>query len=445
MSLSKFVESARLLISKLSIRTILPLVGARAVYRVGMALSSVILIVEWGKDEFAGYALAIGTFGVLSFVTTMGVEKSALKLIPRARYTARQLTTLFVLLPALLSAACALGVVWYGLNSDYPLLMIMGGGLAICGGVNQVLVGLHRVHGRPHRDMINYLLLFVSVVVAVACAVFGGLGPVGVMGIMLGSVFVANLILVPTLPLTRVRNIRKPLVWSSIRASALMSADEIAGSAIISLGFLLIGHSDFRSQAAYMYVVLESSTFMMAGFGYILRILQPRISVYMHRSDSAAAMFERAKYWLKIMLISGPPYLVLVAVGGFTWEATTGAPAGPVLIFLLYLSSVPFFLLIGTINYLLENHDNTSFISTAAGSMAGMIGACAVSLALVPWIGALGAMLTWALADIIHAATILLIFRYKRKTTLSAPAAETSTVDSVCRPVDTFERNGLPR
>ena len=62
MSLSKFVESARLLISKLSIRTILPLVGARAVYRVGMALSSVILIVEWGKDEFAGYALAIGTF-----------------------------------------------------------------------------------------------------------------------------------------------------------------------------------------------------------------------------------------------------------------------------------------------------------------------------------------------------------------------------------------------
>jgi len=92
---------------------------------------------------------------------------------------------------------------------------------------------------------------------------------------------VANVILVPTLPMARPGTIRKGLMWNLVRTSALMSADEIAGSAIISFGFILIGLSEFRSQAAYMYVVLQGSVFLMAAFGYVLRILQPQVSLYM--------------------------------------------------------------------------------------------------------------------------------------------------------------------
>jgi len=279
--LRKLVETARWITAKFSIRLIVSLMGARAVYRVAMLASSIILLAAWGEETFSGYAIAIGSFGVLSFITTLGVEKCALKLIPRAKYTQGQLTTLFVLLPTGISAACLLWVLWYGSTSEHPALMILAGTLAICSGLNQVLVGLHRVHGRPYRDMVNYLLLFGSVVVAVAGALLWGLGPVGVMSIMVGSIVVANVILVPTLPMARPGTIRKGLMWNSVRTSALMSADEIAGSAIISFGFILIGFSEFRSQAAYMYVVLQGSVFLMAAFGYVLRILQPQVSLYM--------------------------------------------------------------------------------------------------------------------------------------------------------------------
>ncbi|MFD0556019.1 hypothetical protein FB566_1240 [Stackebrandtia endophytica] len=413
MALRKLVATARRFTEKFSIRLIVTLVGARAVYRVSMLAASIILLTTWGEDTFSGYAIAIGSFGALSFITTLGVEKCALKLIPRAKYTTRQLTTLFVLLPTGISSACLLWVLWYGSTSEHPALMMLAGTLAICGGLNQVLVGLHRVHGRPYRDMVNYLLLFVSVVVAVAGALLWELGPVGVMSIMVGAVVIANVILVPTLPMARPGTIRKGLMWNSVRTSALMSADEIAGSVIISLGFILIGLSEFRSQAAYMYVVLEGSTFMMAGFGYVLRILQPQISLYMRRGESAELMFSKARHWLRMIVLAGPPYLILVTVGALLWEHVSGRPAGALLIFLLYASSVPFFLAIGTVNYLLENHTNTSFVSTAIGSMSGMVGAGAMSLLLVPLTGAVGAMITWALADIVHAATVLLIFRLR--------------------------------
>lgn len=411
--LRKLVETARWITAKFSIRLIVSLMGARAVYRVAMLASSIILLAAWGEETFSGYAIAIGSFGVLSFITTLGVEKCALKLIPRAKYTQGQLTTLFVLLPTGISAACLLWVLWYGSTSEHPALMILAGTLAICSGLNQVLVGLHRVHGRPYRDMVNYLLLFGSVVVAVAGALLWGLGPVGVMSIMVGSIVVANVILVPTLPMARPGTIRKGLMWNSVRTSALMSADEIAGSAIISFGFILIGFSEFRSQAAYMYVVLQGSVFLMAAFGYVLRILQPQVSLYMRRGESADLMFGKARGWLRIILLAGPPYLILTTVGALLWEHLSGEPAGALLIFLLYASSIPFFLAIGIVNYLLENHTDTSFVSTAVGSMSGLVGAGAVSLVLVPMIGAVGAIVTWALADIVHAATVLLIFRLR--------------------------------
>jgi len=124
-------------------------------------------------------------------------------------------------------------------------------------------------------------------------------------------------------------------------------------------------------------------------------------------------MFGKARGWLRIILLAGPPYLILTTVGALLWEHLSGEPAGALLIFLLYASSIPFFLAIGIVNYLLENHTDTSFVSTAVGSMSGLVGAGAVSLVLVPMIGAVGAIVTWALADIVHAATVLLIFRLR--------------------------------
>lgn len=409
--LERLMASAKAIARKAPIRMVLSLIGARAVYRVGLLSASIILYYVWGEDEFNGYALAMGSFGVLSFITTLGVEKSALKMIPRVRYTRRQLTTVFVVFPLVISTGCAGWVLWIGVTSEFPILMMLAGGMAICSGLNQVLVGLHRVHDRPTWDVVNYLLLATAVGVAILGAVLGGLGPVGVLSILFGSVLLANIVLIPFLPLGSVRRVRKPLVWSSIRASVLMSAEDISGSAIVSFSFVLIGQSDFHDQAGHMYIVLEGSSFVMAAFGYILRILQPRISVYMHRDDSAELVFQRAKRALKVLFLGGMPYLAVIAVGGFAWEAINGERAGAVLIFLLYLAGVPCFMMIGTINYLLENHDNRSFKATAAGSTVGMIAACGVALILVPYTGALGALLCWALADIIHSATILTIFR----------------------------------
>ncbi len=110
----------------------------------------------------------MGTAQVLTTLTALGIEKSALKLVPRATRTGPQLITVLLLSALLLTGAA---VVWLGCaalfarSGDAVVLGLLAGLYAALLGLNTVLVGLCRALDRNRADVLNFAAL--SLVIAV--------------------------------------------------------------------------------------------------------------------------------------------------------------------------------------------------------------------------------------------------------------------------------------
>ena len=391
-----------LLPARAELRRLLPLFAGRGAYRLIIALSNVALAAAWGPRTFAGYAAAMGSLAVLSFLTSLGVEKSALKLVPRARRTGSELMAAFVSLPAVLGAAC-LG--WVAVAAT-DALTLGAGALAVGLGANQVLVALHRVRDRPGLDVANHGILVAGLLATTLAALAGGLGPVGFIGWTVLLVAGLNAALLAALRPWRLRLPRRSVLRAAAGTSLLMSAGEVAAAAVVSLVFVVLAHSAYRDQAGALYLAVGVSSLLVKAFGYLLRVVQPRVSVALHPAGAGTAVQTRAARGARLVVLLGTPYLVLVtAAAVLAVRAGLGAPV--VVLVLLYLGCAPLIFGVGTINFLLENAGRAALRRTAVGSVAGLAAAVPAGYLLITLFGAPGGLAAIAVGELVHAAAVL--------------------------------------
>ncbi|WP_157441383.1 hypothetical protein [Actinoplanes awajinensis] len=388
-------------------RLLLPLLAGRGVYRLAIVVSNLLFLAAWGESTFATYALVMGSFTAVMFLTSCGVEKGALKLVPRVTRARSELIAVFVVLPAISGSVCLIWILATGLGGGRSSLWILAGVLAVGLGLNQVLVGLHRVLDRPWRDVANHAVLVLAIGLGVAGALLADQGPLWALTVMVTAVAVLNVALVSGLVLRPSGLRRRALVRQAIGTSALMSASELAAAGIVSLVFLLLARSGFRDQGAALYVIVSASALLVNAFGFLLRIMQPQVSRTLHRGAASEAVRRRTVRWARIIAIGGAPYLAAVTALTILWRQHTGATGQTAALALLYLACIPLFFGLGSINFVLENGDRRTLRRTASGSVTGLAGAALSAFVLVPLLGAPGALAAIAVGDVVHAITVL--------------------------------------
>jgi hypothetical protein len=396
-------ENATVLLPpRAELRRMVPLFAGRGTYRLVIAVSNVVLATAWGPARFAGYAAAMGAFTVLSFLTALGVEKSALKLIPRARRTGPELITAFVLLPAVLGAGC---LVWVAVVATDPLTFAAGA-LAIGLGANQVLVGLHRVQGRPGLDVANHVALVAGLVVTTLAAALGDLGPTAFVGWTVALVTGLNAALLVELRPRTFRTPRRAVLRAASGTSMLMSAGEVAAAAVVSLVFVVLAHSPHHEQAGALFLAVGVSSLLVKAFGYLLRVVQPQVSVALHPAGAGAAVRARSARNARLLVVAGTPYLIVVTALAVL-AGRAGLAPDVVVLLVLYLACAPLIFGMGTINFLLENGGRAMLRRTAAGSVAGLAVAAPAAYLFISHFGAAGGLAAIALGELVHAAAVL--------------------------------------
>ncbi|MBN6050667.1 hypothetical protein JYK22_01875, partial [Nonomuraea sp. RK-328] len=366
-------------------------------------VANVALLAAWGP-AYAGYAQAMGGAAVLALIATTGIEKCALKLIPRLRYTVPALIGVFVALAGvLLVVALAVlgGMLALGRNGPWPLAALAG--LSQIGvGLNQVLVGLTRAIGRPARDVANHLALSVALAGLTGAALTLEIAPVTFLSLYAGTVTVLNLALLaglrPDFRGLRRRALRTAAVGTSLR----MAVPDLAGGMSTSLMFLALSVAGAQSESTGLYMASTASSTLLNAFSYLLRILQPDVSRALHQRDLTAA-YERLSRWLRLLMLTGIPYVLAV----LALALTVLPPYGDVGVVILYIACVPVIFAVGSANYLMENASRQALHATAVGAALSLAVIGALAFVVVPWAGALGAVVLIAFGALVHAGAIL--------------------------------------
>ncbi|MFF0362711.1 hypothetical protein [Streptomyces fungicidicus] len=407
-------------------RRLASLLAGRTAFRLTLLGANTALLASWGQGPYERYAAAMGTAQVLTTLTSLGIEKSALKLVPRARRTGPQLITVFLWCAGVLTAAV---VLW--LAGTALLNPPRGGALAVLAGLymallglNTVLVGLCRALGRDRADVANFTALSFLVVSGTGGATLLGWGPEAFTGWILGGTALLNLVHVPALRRSAARPVRRGTAGPAVSTSALMACGDVAAAGAVSLLFALLAASRHHEQTAHLYLMVLASSVLLNGFGYVLRLFQPHVSLTL-RSLDAAALDRRVVR-----------RLLPLAVAGAAWTAAalllarlvrdSGLLPPPVVVLLLYVLCTPLFFAVGSLHYLLENASARTLRATAAAAVAGLVCAVLAGAFLVPALGALGAVAALSAGEAAHALAARLLLtrpRTHRPPTPRTPAA----------------------
>ncbi|MFI6508699.1 hypothetical protein ACIBCT_13935 [Streptosporangium sp. NPDC050855] len=377
------------------------LVGARMGYRGTVVLANVALAGAWGPTGYAGYAAAMGGAAFLLPIASLGIEKCALKLVPRARRTVDRLIGIFVALAAVLLLASLAVLAVLLLGRDDPLLPGLAGLWAICAGGNQVLVGLSRAVDRPGRDVANHLVL-AAVLAGLTVAAVTGTPPTTFLALYTLTLIVLNAALLAGLrpDFTGLR--RRTLVRVSVGTSALMAVADVVGGVSVSLLFLALSVTGAEDESGGLYLAVIVSSVLLNAFAYLLRILQPQVSRELHQRDLTSMLGTLAR-WLRLLVLAGVPYLALTLGASLLLLRDLGGPG----VLVLYAACVPILFAMGSVNYLMENATPRTLRTTAYGAAVSLVAMGALAFAVVPWAGALGAVTVLGCGELVHAAVVL--------------------------------------
>ncbi|MEU5223268.1 hypothetical protein AB0G55_11470 [Streptomyces toyocaensis] len=384
-------------------RRLASLLAGRTAFRLTLLGANTALLASWGQGPYERYAAAMGTAQVLTTVTSLGIEKSALKLVPRARRTGPQLITVFLACAGVLTAAV---VLW--LAGSALLNPPRGGAVAVLAGLymallglNTVLVGLCRALGRDRADIANFTALSLLVVTGTGGATLLGWGPEGFTGWILGGTALLNLVHVPALARAAARPVRRGTAVPAVSTSALMACGDVAAAGAVSLLFALLGASRHHEQTGHLYLMVLASSVLLNGFGYVLRLFQPHVSLTL-RSLDATALDRRVVRRLLPLAVAGAAWTAAALLLA-RFAQGSGLLPPPVVVLLLYVLCTPLFFAMGSLNYLLENACARTLRATAAGAAAGLVCAVLTGVFLVPVLGALGAVGALAAGEAAHA------------------------------------------
>ncbi len=397
--------------------TLLALITGRVCWRLGWTGANVILLLTWGRDRFADYATATGIATLLGTGLCAGLEKAALKLVPRARrarpYLVRAVVLLTVGLPPLLVGLLALAGV-AGLPHVTGLLVAVAA-LSTVLGANVVLVALQRAVGHPGRDPGNYLALVTAMLALALLAGPLGLTPTGYTLALTAITLVFDLALVaalrPALRPGRATGVAagRRMLRLTGGTAVMMTGYEVTIAGAVSVAFAVLAGSSRHAESAELYLAYSGWQIMAAGTSYLMRVYQPRLSLA--QGGAAGAVRRRASRLAAgaLALLAG---YALVA-GGVAALIGAGAlprlPHLPLIVAIggLFAARVPVYLLTAGAAYVLENGDARTLRRAAAGASCGLVVAAALAVPLVGRFGAVGAAVAFLGYDAAQSAVLL--------------------------------------
>lgn len=393
---------------------LLSLVAGRGAWRVAINLSNVGLLAAWGAAVFAGYASAVGRTVALIPLVSCGVEKAALKLLPRARVARPLLVAAFLGVGCLLAlpflAWVAAEAVWRR-SGTAPLQLAVVPLQALLG-LNLVLVGLARALGRPRHDPLNFLSLAAVLLLLTAMAMTLGLPPFGVVLAELAAVAALDVALLRALPVApRFAGLlrRRGLLRGLLRTMALIGAYDVAVGASLSLVFVTLSATRFRGESGLLLLVISLWSLLFNGFAYLLRVFQPQLSVALGRAGGTQAR----QHALRLARLAAAGVAAWVGLLGVAALLGGGLPAVlrdlplPLAAALVLLPRLPVLALAGGATWLLENADPGSLRLAATAAAAGLAGVAILAVLLVPWLGAPGAILALSGFEVFQVAVLL--------------------------------------
>ncbi len=405
-----------------TLRSLASLLAGRTAFRLALLGANAVLLARWGEAGYEPYAAAMGTAQVLTTLTTLGIEKSALKLVPRALRTGPQLITVLLVSALLLTGAAVLWLVGTalfvqsgssggsgGFGGSPVALGLLAGLYAALLGLNTVLVGLCRSLDRNRADVLNFAALSLVIATGAGGVSLLGWGPVAFTGWILGGTALLNLAQLPALYRATGRPVRGGVVRPVMTTSALMACGDIAASGTVSLLFVLLGASRHHEQTGHLYLMILASSVLLNGFGYLLRLFQPHVSLTLRSVDPASLDRRVVRRLLPVAAVGA------VWSAGSLWLMWSAEQSGlvppPVAVLLLYVLGIPLIFTVGSLNYLLENATPHTLRATAVSALGGLVCAVLLGLFLVPALGAPGAVTALTAGEVAHAVLARLLLR----------------------------------
>ncbi|HEX6869472.1 MAG TPA: hypothetical protein VF163_00110 [Micromonosporaceae bacterium] len=385
-------------------RTILRLLVGRGTFRIGSQLTAVVLVGVWDARTFSQYASATGLCAWL-LLAGDAPEKAALKVLPRTRLlgpaVARlalataatpTLLLLVVLIPAAVLAPMSVATTY-----------LAAGAWSACTGLMMTVSGLHRLRGRPTLDTVAFAASGASVVVITAMTLLAGWAPQVHLILVLASTMVVTAGAVAALPRDwRWRPAdgpRRRMLGRLLRMTWLLGVTDLFDALCFASVYLVLAASGQAGQSGALYLALLPAVAICQLVIYLLRLAQPATShrlrgVHGRRGRSRARrLLLRAEHLGVAFGAVFGAFLMSPAVrqrlvGDFRTVALV-LLVGVVLV--LYLTVM-------YAGYLVENTNNDVLAVTSASALAGLLATCLFATAIVPWLGAVGAVAALALA-----------------------------------------------
>jgi hypothetical protein len=412
--------------------TLASLLAGRSGYRLIQLAATVVLLPIWGAAGYATFATAIASFSWVTALVLTGPEKVALKIVPRAPRTGALVTGALLAgawvlpLPLVLAFATALAtapregaVVYLGVAA-----MQLGAGCTL------LLVGLHRVAGRPRSDAATFAALSVVQVLATAAAALGLLRPAGYVAFVVAAQLVVNAVLAlalgrPSLAIRRRPRFLRRIAWTAV----LMGGADVCLYLSSGVLFALLAASASAGQVGRLFVV---DVVWSAGVNmliYVLRVYAPQTSLRQagRATDASRRRAGRVAGIVAVANVAwlGAAGLVLAATG----LAEVSSPAAQTLLWaVLFATRAPALAGLLWAGYLLENADATATRVTGLAAVAGLAAATVAGLVAVPALGGTGLILSLAVAETVQASVLALRADRARRGRSGARAQHRRTV-----------------
>lgn len=399
---------------RISLPTLLSLFGGRIAFRVSLLLTNAVLLARWGAD-YAPLAAALGTSAFLISLSSLGLEQAALRLAPRRLDLARTFVSGVLLLSAGLAVAGLLVVLGRGLASSDELV-IAAGVHSVLLGQNQVLAGASRALARNAGDALNHGLLSALVIGLLVVTLLLDLRPSTYLWSLAAVVLVADLLLLMSLRDALRHRPPRDLLARCFSTAARMAVGDVVPGLAISLVYVALIWSGRGEESSALYLTLTASALALGAFGYLLRIYQPQVVLSL--DDGAVPDLDRRVRQSSRRLVAvGLPFLV--ATTGATWLLVRDASLavqglGALALFVL---NAPIFVVMASIDYVMENAEERDLNTTAAASLVSLVPTAALAVVVIPAFGVIGAVATLVALELAHAQALLIgLSRFRRPT-----------------------------
>ena len=391
---------------------ILRLVAGRGTFRIGVQVMALALVAVWGVETFGHYANAIGLFGWLPLAMSTP-EKAALKVLPRTRLltpTLARLTLALSAAPVLALLVVLVPVATAAPTSAATSYLAAASWLALTG-LLMTVSGLHRLRGRPGLDAVAFGACAGVVLAATAVTWRLGLAPQYHLLLLVGGTVLVTGCAVAALPPDWVRPGRRSghrVLPRLLRMTALLGVSDVVDALGTAVLYLVLAATGQVTDSGPLYLALLASTMVGQLMFYLLRVAQPTVSARL-RGTGGAAGRARASGLLRLGerygLVCAAVFAVLALVPA-TRELVLGDAALPVVLGVLVCLEVGLFVTVMYASYLLENTNNSILVVTASAAVLGLVAAGGLAVALVPLLGAVGALVVLVLSVTVKASVM---------------------------------------